>query len=507
MRPRTALAVLALAVASCAPNRGASDPEPSSAPELARAQAPAGAPDPARAPVPDRSTAEPTPADTGAFALLAEIDDWAAYDIWPGFDPTAYPVAIFDGERTLLFRHPAPPAEFSPLPGRDDIWTYAGRHPSVVANTSTELAGVRIATLLPAGAEATLDERAAVLIHELFHVFQRERHPGWSANEAELFTYPVDDAKHLTLRRLETEALRRALAAEYTLFARCWGRNALELRRERFALLPAGAVAYERGTELNEGLAAYVERRATGAPGHTILPREDFAPEAVRARGYRTGAALAWLLTGQLYSAWRTTLEENDTTPLDLMLAAAYDAAPDPPADSFDFTITPGGVITAAEYKAGCTFTPTELERTRSIAMADIDSLRTRRAEARRNFLERDGWTLVIDAADAPLFPQGFDPLNVQVVAPREVLHSRYVKLGNGSSVVEVMGRAALTDAAGAHPLFNGVRSLTITGLKDGLTIETTDTAATIDADGMTATLSGASVERRGRTITVRLRR
>lgn len=172
MRSSTVLAVFALAAASCVPKRGASNQGPS-----------------------------PAPADTGIFALLAKVDDWAAYDLWPGFNPTAYPVAVFDGKRTFLFRHPAPPAEFSPVPGRDGVWTYAGRHPSVVANTSAELAEVRVAT---------------------------------------------------------------------------------GLRRERFALLPAGAVAYERGTELNEGLAAYIERRTTGAHplftgvrSLTITGRED----------------------------------------------------------------------------------------------------------------------------------------------------------------------------------------------------------------------------------------
>jgi hypothetical protein len=490
MRTRIALVVLALIPVSCG-----------TAPILTRQEPTHSSPEPARA------NLEPTPIDTGTFALLAKVDRLAAYHIWPGFDPTAYPVAIFDGERTLLFRHPAPPAEFSPVPSRDGVWIYTGRHPSVVANTSTELAGIRTATLMPAGAQTTLDERVGLLIHELFHVFQRERHPGWRANEAELFTYPVDDAEHLMLRRLETEALRRALAAEYTLFARCWGRNALVLRRERFTLLPTGAVAYERGTELNEGLAAYIEHSVIGAPPHTILPAEDFAPEAVRTRGYRIGAALARLLDGRLFSAWRTTLEENDTTALDLMLAAAYDAAPDPPADSFDVMITPGGAITAAEYKARCTFTPIELERTRAIAMADIDSLRTRRAEARRTFVDRAGWTLVVDATETPLFPKGFDPLNVQVVAPGEVLHTRYVELGNESSVIEVIGRAALTEAASAHPLFNGVRSLTITGLEDEPAIETTEGVTTLTANGISATLRGATVAWSGRTVTVRLRR
>lgn len=475
MRSGVAVFVLAFLSASC-----------STVPVLA---------DPESAPTPAES--EPSPVGTDAFALLAEADHLAALDLWPGFDPVTFPVAIFDGERTILFRHPAPPAEFTPVPGREDVWTYAGRHPSVVANTSTELAGIMTATLIQTGTQTALRERAGLLIHELFHVFQRERHPGWAANEAELFTYPVDAPELLTLRRLETEALRRALAANATGESRCWTGTALALRRVRFSLLPAGAVDYERGTEINEGLAAYVERRATGSPDHTLLPREDFAPEAIRPRGYRTGAALARLLD-RFAPTWRSTLEENDATALDLLLAAAYDAAPD---------VHDGAPDTHADSPARCEFDPAELNHARTIAMVDIDSLHSRLEEARRAFLDRSGWTLVIDAADAPLFPQGFNPLGIQVVAPGEVLHSGYVKLGNEAGAIEVIGRAALTEAAGAHPLFNGVRSLTITGLENEPTIETTDGVATLTADGVSATLHGATVEHRGRNIIVRLRR
>ena len=52
------------------------------------------------------------------------------------------------------------------------------------------------------------------MIHETFHVFQRQRHPAWAANEAELFLYPVDDAGLLAAGRQETEAFQRALAAK-----------------------------------------------------------------------------------------------------------------------------------------------------------------------------------------------------------------------------------------------------------------------------------------------------
>ncbi|HEV2121173.1 MAG TPA: hypothetical protein VGW38_00165, partial [Chloroflexota bacterium] len=164
------------------------------------------------APVPATPAPEGTPGD--AYAVVIEADRLAARDLWPGFDPRAIPVAIYDGERTLLFRHPAPPAGFRPVSGRDGVWAYPGRYSSVTANSSAEIGGVSTATLMPATGAGSLLRQAGILIHEAFHVYQREHHPAWQANEAELFTYPVDDAELLTLRRMEAEALRRALATD-----------------------------------------------------------------------------------------------------------------------------------------------------------------------------------------------------------------------------------------------------------------------------------------------------
>lgn len=82
--------------------------------------------------------------------MVDEADRLAARDLWPGFDPRTIPVAIYDGERTLLFRHPAPPAGFSPVFGRDGAWEHRGRYPSVTANSSAEIGGVLTATLVPA---------------------------------------------------------------------------------------------------------------------------------------------------------------------------------------------------------------------------------------------------------------------------------------------------------------------------------------------------------------------
>ena len=57
---------------------------------------------------------------------------------------------------------------------------------------------------------------------------------------------------------------RRALANTENAGAACWARVALSYRRERFAAMDSAFPRYERLTELNEGLAAYVQLRASG---------------------------------------------------------------------------------------------------------------------------------------------------------------------------------------------------------------------------------------------------
>lgn len=300
----------------------------------------------------------------------------------------------------------------------------------------------------------------------------------------ELFTYPVDDPELLMLRRLETEALRRAFAVSAIDQRLCWTRAALEVRRARFELLPEGSVTYERHSELNEGLATYIELRAAEEEDRFMIPAGEFDPESIRERSYRTGAAFARLLD-QVDPAWKIALEQNSTASLDALLASA---------------------LSRSEREAAvCEFTAAERDQIRAGSTESVNSLQMRRAERRAAFVNRPGWVLVIAALDAPFFPQGFDPLNVQKLTRGEMLHTRYLKLGNQSGEIEVLGRASLTEASGEHPLFNGVRLLTITGFDEEPVITENDGVVTIDGNGMTAELRGATVERSGQTVMVRM--
>jgi hypothetical protein len=79
------------------------------------------------------------------------------------------------------------------------------------------------------------------------------------------------------------------------------------------------------------------------------------------------------------------------------------------------------------------------------------------------------------------------------------------IKLGNSSGSIEVLDRHCLTEGAGKHPLFEGVRRARITGLSSEPRIEETDGAVKISEKGLTLTLRGARVTRDGQTVTITL--
>lgn len=432
---------------------------------------------------------------TDIYAVVAEVDRIAAArTLWPNFDPRRVPVEIYDGHTTLLFRHPAPPPEFISLSSRQGVWAFPGRHETVTANASVKLNNVWTATvMLKSGGrqspKQSLRERAALVIHEAFHVFQRERHPKWSGNELELFVYPFDDPELLALRRLESESLRRADTARKLPDARCWARLALQARRERFARMTKGAVSYERATELNEGLARYVEARAARTRTAN-LPADEYAVADVRTRAYATGHALALLLE-RFAPAWATRLEAGEGLSLDELLAATLPSQEPRPA--------------RAAAVAPCALPKSFAESARSRARMDVAGLIERRAVLRREFDAQSGWKIIIKAdAGAPLWPQGFDPLNVLRLGPREVLHTRYLKLGNDAGAIEILDRRSLTEGAGAeHPLWGGVRQLTLAGISAEPLAKESAGTMTISADAVKAEFRGARLERAGQTISI----
>ncbi|HEY3214851.1 MAG TPA: hypothetical protein VGK93_00010 [Candidatus Eisenbacteria bacterium] len=424
-----------------------------------------------------------------ALAVAREVEHLASQrTLWPGFDARAIPLAIYIGERTYLFRHPVPPKGFTAVAGsRPAAYSQPGRHPAVTANSSAEIGGIMTATLLTDASAADRPARAlaAVALHEAFHVYQRKRHPGWQGNEGDFLLYPVTDARLLALRRLETEALRRALADSTPAHAAGWTRRALGLRAARFASMDSAFSNYERRTELNEGLATYVQLRAEGKSSVEI-PAREFAASDVRQRVYAIGPALAFLLD-RFQPGWQELLESGERTHLDQVLEAAVSAAD----------------------TASCTFTDSEVADIERRARQDAQAVVGLRVERRKAFDARPGWRLIIEAADGrPLWPQGFDPLNVQVVEGG-LLHTRFLRLGNDSGQMEAIDGTgadleALTEGLGPHPLFNGIRRVVIAGLAKP-EVTTRGSRVEIRAPGLAVGFANARMREVGTEVVVQL--
>ena len=437
--------------------------------------------------------------ESPAFALERDVEAIAAShsgerSLWPGYDPLAIPLAVYDGERTYLFRHPKPPDGFGAVAGTEPaVYSMPGRNDAITANSSATIGGVETATVLLDKAGSQAGNRAALAVHEAFHVFQRQRHPAWIGNEVDLFVYPDDNAELVALRRLETRALRNALSSDSNGQAACWSRLALALRRQRFDGLDSASAQYERGTELNEGIATYVEGRGAGRASVNI-PEGGFAPADVRLRAYATGPALA-LLLDQFAPGWPASFEADDRQTLDGALSRALSSS----AESVN------------SANPGCAFSAAESADEGRKATADVAALGASRRERLSLFERRAGSRLLVDASANPIWPQGFDPINVERVGPASVLHSRFLKVGNDAGQLEFLDSDSvdvegLTVGVGPHPLFNGISRVEISGLSMPQVSEDKG-VVTVRAPGLTATFSGATATRSGEVITVRLGR
>lgn len=432
-----------------------------------------------------QSPTPPTSAPT-LDELLAQFHRYTRTPLWPSFRPDSIPLAIFDGTVTWLVRHPEPPTPFRQhTPG--GAWQAPGRHEAVRANSHAAIGDVLSATLIvdPDGGHSAR-QLAGTLIHETFHVYQARRHRDWFANEIQFFSYPWDDPDFIALRRLEGEALRRALAAGPSGEGTCWVREALRLREARYAEASAAGAEYERHVELAEGLATYVERMATGRGTEEIMPEAPFAPDAVRDRAYASGSVLA-LLLDRYSSSWKRELEES-TKPLDELLATAL---PPPDGEGCEAILAPRRAA--------------DLARATERARSDVRARLAAREAARAEYLALSGWRLEIVSHAGPLWPAGFDPLNMQGLGGGEVLHSRWLKVGNASGEVEVLDRAALTVGAGEHPLFDGIGRMVVSGLAEEPAIEPVNGVIRVRGEGVRGELGDARVERSPGRIVIHL--
>lgn len=423
--------------------------------------------------------------DINPGPIMLEIDYAAQHvALWPGFDPAAYPIAFFTGTTTWLYRYPTVPEGFTETTIIGSPLLHAGRHPIMVANTSADLDGVKVGTVMLDGMKELAPRQiAAIAVHELFHVYQRANHPNWSANEAVIFTWPHDEAEIFALRRLETIFMRRALNTITSVDRLALAMRALELRRQRVTLMPAEHAEYERRSELNEGLARYIQGLVDQSDATKDFPADEWPLTHVRQRTYATGRFWASILD-LLAPEWKERFNADDSLTLDQYL---YE------------TLRQAGVQPAE-------IAGSDIESARAAARKVVAGLAAEQRRTREEFLAADGWRIVIgQGAGAALALQGFDPINVFNLGGGEILHYRMLEMGNAACSVKIIGRASLSMAAGPHPLFSGVARITITGIATEPKIVKMSDKTVVSCEGVEIEANRVDVDTATKTVNISL--
>ncbi len=429
------------------------------------------------------------------FAVVRALDAADAERLWPGFRPSEWPLAVSDGEQTFLFRHPAPPPGFVPVPGHSGVLVMPGRHPAVVANSTREIGGTRTATVIVTPGQG-VDGSLLACIEEVFHVFWLRRHADFRPDEMTRYAYPVTDLGNLRGLLAEAEALARALEANDPSLAAGWAAAAIRIRRDRLPRTSDEDRAYETGLEMMEGTANYVARLATGQKGGATAARlrSGLSPDQIRWRFYESGTAICFLLD-RFRPDWKTRIEAGPGQTTAGLLEAAVAGQGVPPAE----------------------FSGAEALRFEERAASGIAELSARQRATREDLLGRSGPRIVVEVAgDAdPLRVTRFDPINLLVLDAGEVVHPNFLTLSGPNGTIELTnpafmkgsfeGTVAVTRGAGRNPVGGGVRTLTVVGVRGTPHVDRRDGRLRLEADGVRVTLDGAELDGGDGSLRIRL--
>lgn len=365
---------------------------------------------------------------------------------WPGFNPMVIPALIFDGTDSYLVNHPSPPAEFTGLSKNTGIFIFQGRHKELRANTAIEINGIRTAAVdISLSGNSETVNIAALLLHEKFHCFQLTNKTDWGEfpNELAVFEYPADDPNLLKLVYLEMKALINAYDSKTDEESIKWIKLAAKLRADRYKVLPASCREYERAVEPIEGTAFYIQHKASGKDPRNELGEKLYSSDSIRIRGYITGSIMCFLLD-RLTENWKSDLNPARGFYIDTLLQK----------------IMPAGIEAAV-------FDPYVDEKERISAQKAVDDYMLQRIILLDSFISKPGYKIILDCGKRPLWPSGFDPMNIEKLNKIELLHKRWLKLSGERAELEILGTESMTEGAKDHPLFNGVKKVVIAGLSD----------------------------------------
>lgn len=272
------------------------------------------------------------------LALAARLVDAAPglAKIWPGYWPAEQPFIIYvPGQGALLISTGEKPSSFQPLAGPGiparlkgrAFWHGGGlsdvRQPFVLGYPI----GPGKTAILADATELSEEKIAALLLHEQFHAYQKSAFKRYVFAQ---FVAPLaikDRSRFAASAETERRILLMALDSDKPEAVRRLLRQYFALRREREADMPAEALAVERGLELVEGTAQYVDQAGiallSGRPDgvkpllaarlQRPIASETgaFVTQWFRSRSYGTGAAITYFISLLDRGDWRSKLQEG----------------------------------------------------------------------------------------------------------------------------------------------------------------------------------------------------
>jgi len=127
----------------------------------------------------------------------------------------------------------------------------------------------------------------------------------------------------------------------------------------------------------------------------------------------------------------------------------------------------------------------------------DVAALQESRARLVARLAASRSWRLVIESAvRTPLWPEGFDADHVILLDGGSLLHTRFLRLSTEAGSFVVLGDSTLTEAAGKHPLYDGIRRATVYNLAEEPRVKVAGDGVTLDMETVTADFRAAEVVR-----------
>ena len=371
----------------------------------------------------------------------------AENSLWPGFDVEKIPVAVYDSANTWLFFSEIAPEGFTKADHDTGVFVFEGQFPMVRGNSVVRFGETWTATSVLSnysrrtGEKYTPKDLAGIIAHEQFHVFQRTKHPGWRQNDGVLLFYPEETKEALFLRRIEKEALKRAVLATDKRAITGWAITALDYRKERLDMIPALFGNYERDLQRTEGLSDYIERVARGVdPLNASNMTNGIAPAGVRDLGYWEGRWIAMILD-RLSPDWKTYIESNDTLFLEEILDSALVDSP----------------------FSKQTFSEGEISRLRLDSDRVFDDWQVKKAGEIESYKNLPGYSMEISSVSSPLNIRIFEPLEIEILPERAVFHRLIFSAANQKGTMRILNHPSITYFDESFRLVN----LCIYGLPD----------------------------------------